>query len=76
MAHAINDRTVIMSVCSLMAVFWSTPYGVNGGKECVYMRERDKQKKRGRVHAAHVSVTHTGCKIHLGAFKEMEVKNE
>lgn len=56
MAHAINDRTVIMSVCSLMAVFFccfflehalqcvSTGGGGGGGKR-EYMCDREINRK-------------------------------
>lgn len=67
MAHAINDRTVIMSACSLMAFLVERPE--EWGEDGLCGAER----YTGKIEC----VTQTRCKKnHLGASEKMEVKKE
>lgn len=67
MAHAINDRTVIMSACSLMAFLVERPEEWREDGLC------GAERYTGKIEC----VTHTRCKKnHLGAPEKMEVKKE
>lgn len=85
LAHAINDRTVIMSVCSLMAsdCVWDSLHcmGRRDRVNCEAAEQTVKKKKiakslkeRGRARAA--CAARITCKIHLVDPEGAKVENE